>query len=128
MRRSTIQRSLVLEAVCKLQCHANADEIYNEIVITHPHISRTTVYRNLNLLSDMGKLRKVEIPGGAVCFDHNLHNHFHVTCERCGRVFDVDMEYVDDLEKNIKDTHGFDFIGYDIIFRGICPECKNKKQ
>ena len=124
MNRNTIQRSLVLEAVNKLHCHATADEIYREIIKTHPHISRATVYRNLNLLSDRGEIRKMEIPGGNDCFDHLLHDHCHVRCERCGRIFDVDMEYIYGLEHNIKDTHGFDFTGYDIIFRGICPECK----
>ena len=32
-RRNTIQRSLVLEAVNKLHCHATADEVYEEIII-----------------------------------------------------------------------------------------------
>ena len=50
--RNTIQRSLVLEAVNKLQCHATADQIYAEIVKEHPTISRATVYRNLNLLRE----------------------------------------------------------------------------
>ena len=105
MNRNTIQRSLVLEAVNKLHCHATADEIYNEISKTHPHISRATVYRNLNRLSEMGEIRKMEIPGGADCFDHLTHDHCHVRRERCGRIFDVDMEYVSGLEQNIKDTH-----------------------
>ena len=124
MNRNTIQRALVLEAVNKLRCHATVDEIYHEIIKTHPHISRATVYRNLNLLSDRGEIRKMEIPGGTGCFDHLLHDHCHVRCERCKRIFDVDMEYVSGLEHNIKDTHGFDFTGYDIVFRGICPKCK----
>ena len=49
-KRNTIQRSLVFEAVNRLQCHATADEIYEDIVREHPHISRATVYRNLNML------------------------------------------------------------------------------
>ncbi len=124
IKRNTIQRALVLEAVNKLQCHATADEIYETIVKEHPNISRTTVYRNLRLLSEMGEIRKMEIPGGADRFDHQCHDHCHVRCEKCGRVFDVDMEYVAGLEENIKDAHGFEFTGYDILFRGICPECK----
>ena len=52
--RNTIQRALVLEAVNRLQCHATADEIYAEIAKEHPHISRATVYRNLNLLAELG--------------------------------------------------------------------------
>ena len=129
MRRQTIQRSLVLKAVNKLQCHATADEIYEEIIKEHPNVSRATVYRNLNLLSETGHIRKIEIPGGADCFDHLCHDHCHVKCEKCGRIFDVDTEYVTGLEKNIRNDRGFSFTGYDIIFRGICPNCqKSPKQ
>lgn len=128
LKRNTIQRSLVFEAVNHLQCHATADEIYNVIVQEHPTISRATVYRNLKLLSESGEIRKMEIPGGADRFDHRCHEHYHVKCEKCGRVFDVDMECVPGLEKRIKDEHGFTFTGYDILFRGICPACKESSK
>ncbi len=122
--RNTIQRALVLEAVNALQCHATADEVYEAIVKEHPTVSKATVYRNLNLLSEMGEIRKMEIPGGPDRFDHCCHDHCHVRCEKCGRVFDVDMEFVSGLEKGIRDAHGFAFTGYDILFRGICPDCR----
>ena len=123
-RRNTIQRTLVLETVNKLKCHATADEIYDSIVKEHPNISRGTVYRNLNYLSETGEIRRLEIPGGADCFDHLCHKHYHARCIQCGHVFDVDMEYLPNLEKNIKDAHGFEIISHNIIFKGICPECK----
>ena len=123
-KRNTIQRSLVFEAVNKLQCHATADEIYEAIVTEHPNVSRATVYRNLKLRSEIGYIRKIEIPGGADRFDHRCHDHCHVKCEKCGRVFDVDMEYITGLEKSIKDDRGFTFTGYDILFRGVCPDCQ----
>ena len=97
-RRNTIQRSLVLEAVNKLHCHATADEVYEEIIKEHPTISKATVYRNLNLLSDMGEIRRLVIPGSADRFDHITCNHCHVKCKACGRVFDVDMDFVAGLE------------------------------
>lgn len=122
-KRNTTQRSLVLEAVKELKCHATADEVYNMIVRKFPNISRGTVYRNLNLLSDMGEIRKMEMPSGADRFDHICSEHYHAKCEKCGRVFDVEMEFIADLEQNIKDTRGFKFIGHNIIFKGICPEC-----
>lgn len=124
MKRNTIQCSLVFEAVNKLQCHATADEIYDAIVKEYPTISRGTVYRNLNRLSKMGKIHKMEIPGGADRFDHQCREHYHARCVKCGRVFDVDMEYIEGLEKNIKDAHGFEISGHDIIFKGTCPDCK----
>ncbi len=125
MRRNTIQASLVLEAVKKLQCHATADEIYNEIVRDYPTISRGTVYRNLQRLCEMGEIRKREIPGGADRFDHLCSDHYHVRCIKCGRVFDVDMEHIPDLEEHVRDAHGFSFTGHDIIFQGVCPECRD---
>ena len=125
-KRNTIQRSLVFEAVNELKCHATADEIYDAVVETHPNISRATVYRNLNLLSEMGKIRKIKVPGGADRFDHICSDHCHVRCEKCDRLFDVDMEYIPGLEQHISNTNGFKFIGYDILFRGICPDCQKK--
>ena len=123
-RRNTIQRRLVLEAVNRLQNHATAEEIYDEIVREHPHISRGTVYRNLKQLSEAGEIRKLEVPGGADRYDHRTFSHYHVRCVKCGRVFDVDMDYIEHLEQSIRDDHGFIINGHDIMFSGICPECR----
>lgn len=125
IKRKTIQSSLVFEAVNKLQCHATADEIYSEIVKDYPTISKATIYRNLQRLCEMGEIQKREIPGRADCFDHLCYDHYHARCVKCDRVFDVDMEYISDLEKSIKDAHGFIFTGHHIVFEGICSECKN---
>ena len=127
-KRHTLQRSLVLEAVKYLHCHATADDIYYLIVTKHPNISRGTVYRNLNLLSDIGEIRKVEIPSGADRFDHECHPHYHARCIECNRVFNVDMEFISDLQKNIKDIQGFEFTGHDLIFKGICLECNGRRE
>ena len=123
IQRNTIQCSLVLETVNRLHCHATADEVYEAIVKEHPTISRATVYRNLNRLSETGDIRKIEVPGGPDRFDHQRHEHYHVKCVKCSRIFDVDMDYIVDLVEKIKDTHGFQFTGHDIIFTGVCPEC-----
>lgn len=127
-KRHTLQRSLILEAVKELQCHATADDVYALIVTKHPNISRGTVYRNLNLLSDIGDIRKVEIPSGADRFDHECRDHYHARCIKCNRVFNVEMEFISDLQKNIKDTHGFEFIAHDLIFKGICLECNTRRE
>ena len=123
-RHNTIQRSLVLDAVNRLKSHATADEVYAEVAATHPNISKATVYRNLNLLSEMGMIRKLEIPGGADRFDHICKEHCHVKCEKCGRVFDIDILYIDGLDNLVENRNGFELTGYDILFRGICPGCR----
>lgn len=126
IKRNTIQRSLVLEAVNKLKCHATADEVYQMVAQEHPNISKGTVYRNLHQLAENGEIRKIEVPGSADRFDHRCHDHYHVRCTKCGKVFDVDMDYITDLEKKIRDTHGFEFTGHDLVFRGLCPDCRKE--
>lgn len=123
-KRNTIQRALVLEAVRKLHCHPTADEVYEEATREHPAISRGTVYRNLNQLAESGEISNMEIPGCANHYDHRRDDHYHARCLQCGKVFDVDMDFIPDLGKNIRDTHGFEFSGYDLVFKGICAECK----
>ncbi len=122
-KRLTIQRALVLEAVRKMKGHVTADEVYDSIAKSYPDISKGTVYRNLNLLSDMGEIRRVEMPSGADRYDHRCYEHYHAKCTRCGQIFDVDMEFITDLGSGIKNTHGFQFTGHDIMFKGICSEC-----
>ena len=123
-RHNTIQRSLVLDAVNRLKSHATADEVYAEVAATHPNISKATVYRNLNLLSEMGMIRKLEIPGGADRFDHICKEHCHVKCKKCVRVFDIEIPYIDGLDNLVENRNGFELTGYDILFRGICPGCR----
>lgn len=122
--KKTLQSMMVLDAVRKLHCHATADEVYAEVIKTYPNISRGTVYRNLNRLSELGEIHKRELPGGADGFDHRCDDHYHARCEVCGRVFDVDMDYIPNLADHIADTHGFLFTHSDIVFKCICPECQ----
>ena len=125
--RNTIQCSLVLEAVQKLRCHATADEVYEEIAQGYPGISRATVYRNLKRLSETGQIKKVCVPDGADRFDHRCDGHYHIKCESCGKVFDVDMDEIPNINQKIKDAHGFKVAGCDIVFTGICPKCLQKQ-
>lgn len=123
-RRNTIQKEMVLNAVRELKNHATADEIYHHIVQTYPSVGKGTVYRNLNILAEAGEIQKVIIPDGPDRFDHTLCEHYHVRCTGCGAVYDVDMDVIADVLPRIHDTHGFQFLDYDISFRGICPECQ----
>lgn len=126
IRRNTIQKELILNAVKDFHNHVTADEVYGMIQSIHPHISKGTVYRNLNRLADEGKIRKLEMPDGPDRFDHICTPHYHIRCRQCGRIFDVDMEVISDLADRVKDKHGFDFLDHDIIFKGVCPDCQKK--
>lgn len=125
-KRNTIQKELVLNAVTKMHRHVTADEVYDYIKKDYPSIGKGTVYRNLSILADENKIRKVEMPNGADCFDFTLEKHYHIRCIKCGKVFDVDMDEIKTLDSFIHDRHGMKFLDFDIVFKGICKDCQNK--
>lgn len=126
MTRNTIQKKLVKDAVFELKSHVTAEEVYEYIKIKYPSIGKGTVYRDLNMLSDTGEIRRVEVTDGPDRFDFTLSPHYHVVCVKCGIVSDVDMDVITGLENKIKDTHGMKFLSYDILFKGICEKCKTE--
>lgn len=123
--RNTIQRQMVMDAVKDLQCHATANEVYDFICTSHPTISRGTVYRNLKQLSDAGRILKIENVDGPERYDHNCHDHYHIQCVGCGRVFDVEMDYMQDMAARVKSPDGFALLGHNITFKGLCPACNH---
>lgn len=124
-KRNTVQREMVLDTVRKLGSHATADEIYSAVRAEYPAVSRGTVYRNLHVLSEEGRILKVEIPGGADRYDHRCFDHCHVRCVSCGKVFDVDMDDIPDLMKKAKKNKNIKITGVKICFSGICTVCEN---
>ena len=127
-KRTTFQKELVLQTVRKLHGHVTADEVFEAAVAEYASISKGTVYRNLSILAEEGSIRRVAIPDGPDRFDFTTAEHYHVECIRCGQVFDVDMEVVSNLTERIRDSHGMMFLGYDILFHGICPDCQDKEK
>lgn len=121
--RNTVQRTMILDTVNNMRLHPSADEVYELIATTHPTISRGTVYRNLNKLAEEGMIKKRIMPYGPDRFDHNTTDHYHVCCQNCGRVADISMTQLNSLVSSVEDSSGFKIDGYDLVFKGLCPEC-----
>ena len=123
--RNTRQRALVLEAVRSLRNHPTSADVYEAVREKHPSISRATVYRNLNVLTEQGEVLHIPVAGGADRYDFRCDCHYHAICRECGVVYDVEMPS-EELLSSVRDTHGFQIEGFDIIFTGLCPDCADK--
>lgn len=124
MGRDTIQKALVLNTVNELHNHATADEIYQKVRKEHPNISKGTVYRNLNVLDEEGKIKKRTLLGNIDRFDHITSDHYHFICQKCGKIYDLDKDSIDIENELHIDKNGFEV--NDIVFSGICPDCASK--
>lgn len=126
--RNTIQKQLVIDAVEQLKNHPTANEVYDFIHMTHPNVSKATVYRNLKQLAESGRLKCIENVNLADHYDYQCHDHYHIQCTCCNRVYDMDLDYMSDLNQRAASEKGFRIEGHDILFKGICPKCEKKQQ
>ena len=121
--RQTFQKSLTLEAVKEMQCHPTADRVYDYVCQKYPEISRATIYRNLNQLSEAGLIGRVKNPYGADRFDHIPQKHHHFICTKCGSIYNVTIPDVSTLEDSCKQQLGCKVEEDQIFFSGVCKDC-----
>lgn len=120
------QRNLILETVIRNPIHPTADQVYTQLHEANPNISLGTVYRNLNLLSEIGQLRRISVANGCDRFDGRLDSHFHMICDECEKVIDVEMDFDTDIEKSVEEKTGYIVKKLDLVFNGVCPDCQKK--
>ncbi len=128
--RMTHQRELIIEELDRCHSHPTADALYERIKKKLPRISLATVYRNLEVLSETGMIRKLEISGRQKRFDRVSEPHDHIFCVQCRRVDDVKLSQGRQISLDIEQNQGYKISGCRLEFFGICPKCqlKNKKK
>ena len=119
------QRDSILEFLKTRKDHPTADVVYMNVRKSFPNISLGTVYRNLNLLADIGEIVKIPTPDGGDRFDGRTDSHYHVVCSNCGNVFDLELD--PSFDQFIDKTAGEKFNGvvdsHNILFYGKCTNC-----
>ena len=60
-RRETPQRKAILSYLKSVKTHPNAEEVFRAVAGQYPNLTLATVYRNLNLMADQGRVLRFEI-------------------------------------------------------------------
>jgi Fur family peroxide stress response transcriptional regulator len=84
----TVQRRVVLDALLDRYDHPTVDQLHEDVKERMPGVSRTTIYRALETLVDLG-LARHQSPTSAR-FDGNTDHHHHPVCRSCNHVTDID--------------------------------------
>jgi Fur family peroxide stress response transcriptional regulator len=118
------QRQIILESLRENAVHPGAEYLYDIVKKEEPNLSLATLYRNLNRLAGAGIIKKIEGLEESAHYDHNTHEHYHFLCTKCNKIFDVSSDVAPDLLQKTESQTGFKVESYDIIFKGICNECR----
>jgi len=122
--RMTKQKKVILDILRSSSCHPSADWVYEQARKAIPDISLGTVYRNLNVLKDMGAILELNYGSTYSRYDGTSDNHYHFFCEKCKNLFDVNIPVYQGLDKMVEDTCGYDVNHHRMEFYGVCNECK----
>ena len=120
------QREAIKEFLAGTKEHPTADTVYMHVREEFPRISLGTVYRNLNLLADIGEIIKITTPDGGDRFDAVTSPHYHVICTSCGRVIDLEMEPLDSIDKLAEKCFDGYIDHHTALFYGTCRDCMKK--
>jgi len=121
--RSTRQRSLIIEVLQETASHPTAAWIFDRVKEKCPNISLGTVYRNLNILKEMGVIREIKFGKNTARYDGNVELHHHIVCEECGRLEDVVCAVGPNIMQSVETAKGYKISGCQMEFKGICPDC-----
>lgn len=96
-------------------------------------VSKATVYRHLERLTAAGQVRRFSpAEGGSACYQFvgdrcDCHLHYHMVCNRCGRLFHLDCDQLHELSGHIREHHGFLLDCERTILYGTCADCAAKE-
>ena len=129
----TPQRQIVLQAFIEHQDkHLSAEDVH---VIVRQHSSEiglATVYRTLELFSELEVLQKMDFGDGRSRYEINEkstpHHHHHLICLDCGVVKEFEDDLLETLETTISRKSNFMIIDHQVKFYGYCQECKGNRE
>lgn len=117
------QREAIKQYLEQSYEHPTADMVYFHVRQEFPSISLGTVYRNLNLLTDIGSAIKISMPDGSDRFDGRTIPHNHFLCKSCGNVSDIHLN--SNISQDDMKSAGFngELEGSTTMFYGKCQNC-----
>lgn len=130
----TTQRVTILEVLnSRPNEHLTAEEIYDLVREKYPDIGLATVYRTIQLLSDLNLIDKLNLDDGYVRYEigrkgseEACHHHHHLICLDCGNIYAFQDDLLEALEDRIRKTLGFEVVDHEVKLYGHCEECLKK--
>jgi Fur family transcriptional regulator, peroxide stress response regulator len=123
-RKHSVKRDRILELLRGCKEHPTADWVYERLKKEYPDLSLGTVYRNLRILAEEGRIFSIRNGSTFDRFDADLAPHQHLTCECCGRVMDIEIDLDGAVLRRLEAQTGYRVSSPRVSIGGICPECQ----
>jgi Fur family ferric uptake transcriptional regulator len=122
--RLTLQRQLILDALCELGGHAAIGDVYDRVHAQSSAVDRATVYRTLHLFHELGFVVSADINGSTVYEIADHQPHHHLVCRECGHVTALHDHHFVALAEHLFQEHGFRADINHMTIDGVCHHCR----
>ena len=127
--RLTPQREIMLSVLAKNNKHLSAEEVLRRVRRTYPYLNKSVVYRNLELLTELGLVSQTNLGQGAIEFELHQHpHHHHIVCRHCHHSAEVAPELFGGLELELRKRYGFAADLDHLAIFGLCRKCQSSKK
>ncbi len=129
--RWTKQRQQIYDEIIDETKHYTAEDIHSKLVNKKIFIGLSTIYRTLQLLEGKNIVKRVPIGKDATVYEtceEESHGHHHMHCSRCGKILEIHVDMLEDIEKIIKTKYDFTITGHTVMFTGLCSTCYHKAE
>lgn len=111
--------------------HLSAEDVFMLVKEKAPEIGLATVYRTLELLSELHVVEKMNFGDGVARYDlrgdTNKHHHHHLICVQCGSMQEIREDWLGPLEERLEKEFQFTVVDHRLDFQGICKKCREKQ-
>jgi len=121
--RVTPQRVVLHRALLELDRHVTADELLDAVGDRLPNVSLPTIYATLDLLEELGMVRRVQ-RAGTTLFDPRTDAHHHLICTTCGSIEDLDSALDTAMLERAAARRGFEHERIEAVVHGRCAACR----
>jgi len=125
--RLTPQRRMILDVIHEANGHLTADEIIDYVQTRVKGVNKSTIYRTLELLEDLGCVYRSRLGDHFIYHHAEGGHHHHVVCRACGRSVDLDDDLFEDVERTVSERSGFQVGFTHVVMRGLCAECAERE-
>ncbi len=123
--RLTTPRQAIIKLVAPRQDHFSAQEVWDEVRERNSGIGRATVFRTLDLLTELGVLNRIHTGDGChrytVC---ETKHHHHLMCVECGTVSSLEAAGIENQIRRLASDAGFDLLTHHLELVGRCANCR----
>jgi len=124
--RLTAARLIVIDCLVMSGGHISADELVAQVHAKSPTVGRMTVFRTLELLTELGQIQPTYLGTGAAHYVlMQGGSHHHLICTRCQRVIDFDDCLEQELAQMLGEKYQFIVQSHLLEVHGICSNCRD---